>query len=236
MRAMALYTLTLRSMISHITMANFQAGFLKTYSLQPVNSTDKKKKETPKKKGRPQSIHYVKESELREQIGIAQQNKILALKELESYWDKKIDSLSTVPEKEAMMIEKAISLDEADKKTYCEPRLGAIVVLTVDRVATQTKFRHYTYLDDMKAEAIFQSIKGITKFNLEKINDAGQKSSSFSYLTQIINNAFRQILKKEKKNRDIKDSAIERALDANVDIQTDFESIRRKRAKMMQGI
>lgn len=186
----------------------------------------------PKKKGRPQSEHYVKESELREQIDIAQVNKQEALENLAKEWDEKISSLSTTPEKDAMIVDKEKSLKDADNKTYCTRRLGEIVVLTVDRVATQTKFRHYTYLDDMKAEAIYQSIKGITKFDLTKTNEAGQKSSSFSYLTQIITNAFRQILKKEKKNREIKDQAIEIALDEHSDIETDFESIRRKRERM----
>jgi len=193
-------------------------------------------KNKSKKKGRPQSVHYVKESELREQIDISQKTKADALSLLEKEWDKKIESLSTAPEKENMMLEKEKSMKNANLQTYCTTRLGEIVVLTVDRVATQNKFRHYTYLDDMKAEAIYQSIRGITKFNLEKTNDAGQKSSSFSYLTQIITNAFRQILKKEKKNRDIKDKAIELALDNNSDIQTDFDSIRRKREKMLSGL
>lgn len=187
---------------------------------------------TPKKKGRPQSEHYVKESELRDQIGIAQISKKETLEKLSDEWDKKIDSVATEPQKEAMRVEKEEAIALADSKTYCNKRLGEIVVLTVDRVATQTKFRHYTYLDDMKAEAIYQSIRGITKFNLEKTNDMGQKSSSFSYLTQIITNAFRQILKKEKKNREIKDQAIEMALDERTDIETDFESIRRKRERM----
>ncbi len=183
-----------------------------------------------KKKGRPQSEHYVKESELRDEIELAQRNKEAAIAKMAIEWDKKIETLSTTPEKDAMAVEKKKALDDAEQKTYCTNRLGEIVVLTVDRVATQTKFRHYTYLDDMKAEAIYQSIKGITKFDLSKTNEAGQKSSSFSYLTQIITNAFRQILKKEKKNREIKDQAIEMALDEHSDIETDFDSIRRKRA------
>jgi hypothetical protein len=54
------------------------------------------------------------------------------------------------------------------------------------------------------------------------VNEAGQKSSSFSYLTQIITNAFRQILNKEKRNREIKDQAIEIALDAHSDIEINF--------------
>jgi hypothetical protein len=186
----------------------------------------------PKKKGRPKSEHYVKESELRDEIDASKIKKEKALKELTEEWDKKIDAVSTDVEKNALKTEFETALERATTKTYCTPRLGEIVVLTVDRVATQTKFRHYTYLDDMKAEAIYQSIRGITKFDLDKTNDAGQKSSSFSYLTQIITNAFRQILKKEKKNREIKDQAIEMALNEHSDVEVDFESIKRKRERL----
>lgn len=181
-----------------------------------------------KKKGRPQSIHYVKESDLRTEIDIAQRNKITAIQSIAAAWDVKIASASTEPEKDALSLERTKAIAVAETKTYCAHRLGEIVVLTVDRVATQTKFRRYTYLDDMKAEAIYQSIKGITKFDLNNTNKLGQKSSSFSYLTQIITNAFRQILKKEKKHREIKDQAIEIAID-ECNNDTNFDSIRRKR-------
>lgn len=185
----------------------------------------------PKKKGRPKSEHYVKESELRDEIEISQQNAIKAIDDFNVEWDIIINNIP-VAEKTLKEEEREKAFLKTKTKTYCTKRLGEIVVLTVDRVATQTKFRHYTYLDDMKAEAIYQSIKGIIKFSLLKVNDAGQKSSSFSYLTQIITNAFRQILKKEKKNREIKDQAIEMALDAHSGIEVDFESIKRKKDRL----
>lgn len=186
----------------------------------------------PKKKGRPQSDHYVKESELRDEIENSQKNRETSIAKLENEWEVKLSLDMTDEDKLIKMNEKEKSMSVANTKTYCTSRLGEIVVLTVDRVATQTKFRHYTYLDDMKAEAIYQSIKGITKFDLTKTNELGQKSSSFSYLTQIITNAFRQILKKEKKNREIKDQAIEMALDEHSDIEVDFESIKRKKERL----
>lgn len=186
----------------------------------------------PKKKGRPQSDHYVKESELRDEIEISQTNRESSIAKLENDWINKLSENISEDEKIKLEKEKEKIMKVANTKTYCTSRLGEIVVLTVDRVATQTKFRHYTYLDDMKAEAIYQSIKGITKFDLTKTNDLGQKSSSFSYLTQIITNAFRQILKKEKKNREIKDQAIEMALDEHSDIEVDFESIKRKKERL----
>lgn len=186
----------------------------------------------PKKKGRPQSDHYVKESELRDEIENSQTNRETSIAKLENEWVNKLSETISEDEKNKLEKEKEKIMKVANTKTYCTSRLGEIVVLTVDRVATQTKFRHYTYLDDMKAEAIYQSIKGITKFDLTKTNDLGQKSSSFSYLTQIITNAFRQILKKEKKNREIKDQAIEMALDEHSDIEVDFESIKRKKERL----
>ena len=187
----------------------------------------------PKKKGRPKSKHYVQESELRDEIQATKEKSALNLKNLEADWDKKISEAKSDLEKEKLETEKEASMTTAATKTHCTPRLGEIIVLTVDRVATQTKFRHYTYLDDMKAEATYQSIRGIVKFNLDKTNDAGQKSSSFSYLTQIITNAFRQILNKEKRNREIKDQAIEIAMDAHTDIEINFESTRRRKRKII---
>ena len=201
-------------------------------STNNTKTTDSTETNLPKKKGRPKSEHYVKESELRDEIAISKKQKEEALKKLTEEWNKKIDAASTDAEKNTLRQEFEEAFAKADIKTYCTPRLGEIVVLTVDRVATQTKFRHYTYLDDMKAEAIYQSIRGITKFDLDKVNDAGQKSSSFSYLTQIITNAFRQILKKEKKNREIKDQAIEMVLNEHSDIEVDFESIKRKKERL----
>lgn len=186
----------------------------------------------PKKKGRPKSKHYVKESELRDEIGATKEKAAKSMIDLEAEWDAKIADAKLDADKAIILTAKEASMTTAGTKTHCTPRLGEIIVLTVDRVATQTKFRHYTYLDDMKAEATYQSIRGIVKFSLDKRNAAGQMSSSFSYLTQIITNAFRQILNKEKRNREIKDQAIEIALDSHSDIEINFESTRRRKERL----
>jgi hypothetical protein len=198
-----------------------------------VTTTDE---EQQKKKGRPQSEHYVKESEIRVELAMTNNKKLQVLQKISVEWDEKINRLSTEPERKAMGHEKEKVLAVADSKTYCTDKLVEIIVLTVDRIATLTMFRHYTYLDDMKAEAIYQSIRGITKFDLTKKNESGQHMSSFSYLSQIIHNAFKQILKKEKRNRDIKDQVIERMVDEQMAFETDFDSVRRKKEKMMMGI
>ncbi len=200
----------------------------------PTEESPTPTEEAPKKRGRPKSDHYVKESDLREEIRISKEDAFNVIDGAHKDYDKQIEAEENQAKKEEMEENRAEALKFITTKTYCTTKLGKIVVLTVDRIATQTKFRHYTYLDDMKAEAIYQSIRGITKFSLDKVNDAGQKSSSFSYLTQIVTNAFRQILKKEKKMREIKDQAIEMALDEHSDIEIDFESIKRKRDRLDQ--
>lgn len=189
--------------------------------------------EKPKKKGRPKSKHYVKESELREEIGKTQKKMEEAKQEVIEKWEKKIAEAATEAEKQKLQEEFEKELEIVSAKTFCTPRLGEIIILTVDRVGTQTKFRRYTYLEDMKAEAIFQSVKGIVKFSLDKRNAQGAPSSAFSYLTQIITNAFRQILKKEKRNREIKDQAIDMAVhEAGDDTDLEFESIGRKKDRI----
>jgi hypothetical protein len=188
------------------------------------------KEKKQKRKGRPKSNYYVSEQELRDEIRKSQEKAKEVLKEIEKKYEEKIKNAKTENEKEQILKEKEIEIEKAKQKTYCTNRLGEIILLTVDRIATQSKFRHYSYLEDMKAEAIFQAVRGIIKFNLEKKNAMGQNSSSFSYLTQIITNAFRQVLKNEKRNREIKDQAIEMAVTEN-NTNLEFDSIRRLKEK-----
>jgi predicted NBD/HSP70 family sugar kinase len=188
-------------------------------------------KKTPKKKGRPKSNYYVSEQELRDEIEKSQKKAKKILDEIEDIFEQKINNATDTIEKEKILREKEETIKKAKQKSYCTNKLGEIILLTVDRIATQSKFRHYSYLEDMKAEAIFQSVRGIIKFNLNKKNAMGQNSSSFSYLTQIITNAFRQVLKNEKKNREIKDQAIEMAVNQHVDTNLEFDSVRRLKEK-----
>lgn len=191
--------------------------------------------EQQKKRGRPQNEHYVKEAEIRVELALTHNKKFKEMERISAEWDEKIEKLSTTAEKNMLMKEKEKALLIADSKTYCTDNLVKIIVLTVNRISTLNMFRHYTYLDDMKAEAIYQSLRGITKFDLTKKNESGQNMSSFSYLSQIIHNAFKQILKKEKRNRDIKDQVIERMVDSELEFETDFDSVRRKKERLLSG-
>lgn len=126
------------------------------------------------------------------------------------------------------VLRREIGASQAQNKKATED-LGKIILLTVDRIATQYRYRGYTYLDDMKAEAIFQSVKGIMNFDLTKLGANGYLASSFSYLTQIINNAFKQVLKKEKKSQEATYNAMEEFMH-EMGADTEFKSVNELKA------
>ena len=197
--------------------------------LQEDLQPKKKKKGRPRKKD---SKNYVSEEELREEIAKSQEKKNKRIKEIEEEYNKKINECADDECKEELKQKMIEAIKELDNKSFCTDRLAEMILLTVDRIGTEGKYRYYSYLEDMKAEAIYQAVKGIVKFNLDKTNDEGKKSSAFSYLTQIINNAFKQIIKKEKKSAKAKDSMIEKVVDeSNVDLE--FDSIKRIKEKAL---
>lgn len=73
------------------------------------------------------------------------------------------------------------------------------IMKLVNNFANKRNFSGYTYLDDMKSEALITCVKYAHNFNPEKSNNA------FAYFTQIINNAFKMYLNKEKYQKSIKD-------------------------------
>lgn len=83
-------------------------------------------------------------------------------------------------------------------------RLGEIFVDLVDNYATKPNFSGYPYLEEMKSRAIFFLIKYSKNFNPEKSNNA------FAYCTQIVKNAFIQVIKKEKKHLETKKALAEK--------------------------
>ena len=63
----------------------------------------------------------------------------------------------------------------------------------VNRYGKKRNFSGYTYIDDMKSEALEHCVKYADRFKYEKSTNA------FAYFTQITHNAFIQFIKKEKK-------------------------------------
>ena len=64
-----------------------------------------------------------------------------------------------------------------------------------DRIGSKPNFYRYTYINDMKGDAVLLCIKYAHNFNLDKCGTGG----AFAYFSQIVHNAFKQYLNKEKK-------------------------------------
>lgn len=63
----------------------------------------------------------------------------------------------------------------------------------VTGMASKRNFSGYTYIQDMKSEALEHCVKYADRFNIEKSQNA------FAYFSQITFNAFIQLINKEKK-------------------------------------
>jgi len=82
--------------------------------------------------------------------------------------------------------------------------LVKMLIMLVDRYSQKANWRNYTYLDDMKGEAIASLCQNALKFKPEKSNNP------FGYYTQIVTHSFLTFLEKEKKVRKIRDDLLER--------------------------
>lgn len=83
-------------------------------------------------------------------------------------------------------------------------RLGELFLDLVDNYSTKANFSGYSYLEEMKSRAIFFLLKYSTSFKVEKSNNA------FAYCTQIVKNAFIQVIKKENRHIETKKNYVEK--------------------------
>jgi len=95
--------------------------------------------------------------------------------------------------------------NQPDKTTAScmTPELVKMLMTLVNRYASRSNWRNYTYLDDMKSEALISLLTGALKY------DEKTSPNAFGYLTQFIYHSFLTTLEKEKKVRDIRDDILE---------------------------
>jgi len=71
--------------------------------------------------------------------------------------------------------------------------IASFFIGIVSGIASKTNFSGYTYIEDMKSEALEHCVKYADRFDPEK------SKNPFGYFSQIAWNAFLQTIKKEKK-------------------------------------
>lgn len=88
------------------------------------------------------------------------------------------------------------------KQKKMTDRLAKMLMMLCDRYAKRPNYAGYTFVDDMQAYALFMLVRTWDSFDPKK------SDNPFAYFTQCIKNSFRQYLKNEKKQRDIRDELL----------------------------
>lgn len=81
--------------------------------------------------------------------------------------------------------------------------LGKMFIKLSERYAQRSNWRGYTYIDEMKGQAILQ----LSHIGLQF--DESKSENPFAYYTAAVTNSFTRILNTEKKNQNIRDDMLE---------------------------
>jgi len=81
--------------------------------------------------------------------------------------------------------------------------LGRMFIKLSERYAQRSNWRGYTYIDEMKGQAILQ----LSQIGLQF--DESKSENPFAYYTAAVTNSFTRILNIEKKNQNIRDDMLE---------------------------
>lgn len=81
-------------------------------------------------------------------------------------------------------------------------RLAIMFMLLVERYSRRSNFRGYTYVDEMRSQALLQLSQVGLQF------DESKSDNPFAFYTQIMRNCFVRILNLEKKSQNIRDDLL----------------------------
>ena len=114
----------------------------------------------------------------------------------------------------AALIEHRQLCDEAKEKGLPPPRLsnyiGECFLLLVENLAKRPNFRSYSYIDEMKEDAIENLMMGYNAFNPNHTTESDKVNYAFSYFNRICWRAFIRRIFAEKKQHYIKYKATAR--------------------------
>ncbi len=83
--------------------------------------------------------------------------------------------------------------------------LGKMFIKLSERYAQRSNWRGYTYIDEMRGQAILQ----LSQIGLQF--DESKSENPFAYYTAAVTNSFTRVLNLEKKNQNIRDDLLEEA-------------------------
>lgn len=81
--------------------------------------------------------------------------------------------------------------------------LARMFMLLVDKYSQRPNWRGYTYINEMKGQALLHLVSMGLKFNEHK------SDNPFTYYTQAVSNCFTRVLNEEKMHQDIRDDLLE---------------------------
>jgi hypothetical protein len=81
--------------------------------------------------------------------------------------------------------------------------LGKMLMKLAERYSSRSNVRGYTYVDEMRGQAVLQLTQVALQF------DESKSSNPFSFYTQCCTNAFLRVINIEKRNREIRDDILE---------------------------
>lgn len=81
-------------------------------------------------------------------------------------------------------------------------KLAKMFILMVNKYGQRGNWRGYTYIDEMKGQALLQ----LSQMGLQF--DEGKSDNPFSYYTASVSNSFTRVLNLEKKNQDLRDDLL----------------------------
>lgn len=89
----------------------------------------------------------------------------------------------------------AIALEQGREKPRVSEYIGKCIYLITENVARLPKYMNYSFIEEMKSDALENCFMYFDNFNSEKYDNP------FAYFTQITNYAFLRRITKEEKNR-----------------------------------
>lgn len=81
-------------------------------------------------------------------------------------------------------------------------KLAQMIMLMVNKYAQKGNWRGYTYIDEMKGQALLQLTGMVLKF------DEYKSENPFSYMTSILNTSFLRVFNQEKRSQTLRDDLL----------------------------